>query len=274
MIKELTTFSECVGEAAITSLKEEVLLTPKPGLVDQNDTGSHDDLTLDLMLNSACSLKSTFKKTTEISYGKSPTQEIREEIARIGRQGEKNMFESTNNVNTHKGAIWALGLIASAFAIEEGKSSSLEVLKIAGKIAQYSDEQYMHKDSTNGLKAVSKYNVPGARGEAALGFPTIRDFGLPAYNYYNRLGYEEEKVQIMTLMNLIVNLSDTCILHRGGKEGLIKARSEANKIIQMGDLTKIGSMNKTFIKLNISPGGSADLLAAIIFLKKLEKIKI
>lgn len=271
MVTELTFFSEYVGDAAITSLEEEVLLTPKPGLVDQYDTGSHDDLTLKIMLNSAYSLSATFKKITQISYGKSPTQEIREEIAKIGREGEKKMFESTNNVNTHKGAIWALGLIASAFSIEEGRASSLEILKTAGKIAQYPDGQY-HAIPSNGLKAISRYNVLGAKGEAALGFPTIRDFGLPAYNYYNKLGYDEETVQIMTLMTLIANLSDTCILHRGGKKGLQIAQKEAQKIIETDDLTKLGSMNKLFIELNISPGGSADLLATILFLNKLNKI--
>lgn len=269
MITEITSFSKYVGEAASISLEAEVLLTPKPGLVDQNDTGSHNDLSLEMMMNSASSLTSTFKEIAHISYGKSPTQEIREEIAKIGREGERKMFESTNNINTHKGAVWALGLIASAFAIEKGQASSFEVLKIAGKIAQYSDEQHVHQLPTNGLKVISKYNVPGARGEAALGFPTIRKFGLPAHNYYKKMGYDKETVEVMTLMTLIANLSDTCILHRGGKEGLRIAQSEANKIIKTGDLTKIDSMNKLFIELNISPGGSADLLAAILFLNKL-----
>lgn len=273
MTTVFTSFSECVGKIASKSLEEEVLLTPKPGLVDQNDKGSHKDLSLKMMLNSACSLTSTFKKIAHVSYGKSPTQDIREEIAKIGREGEKKMFESTNNVNTHKGAIWALGLIASAFAIEKGKASSLKVLKTAGKIAQYSDERHLHKMPTNGFKVISKYNVPGARGEAASGFPTIRDFGLPAYNYYRASGYDKQTTQIMTLMTLIANLPDTCILHRAGEEGLIIAKKEANKIIQTGDLTKLESMNKLFIKLNISPGGSADLLATILFLNKLNNIK-
>lgn len=272
MITEFTSFSECVGKAASMSLEEEVFLTPKPGLVDQNDKGSHKDLTVKMMLHSACSLTSTFKKIAHVSYGKSPTQDIREEIAKIGRAGEKKMFKSTNNINTHKGAIWALGLIASAFSIEEGKVSSLEVLKTAGEIAKFPDEQHLQTISTNGLKVISKYNVPGARGEATLGFPTIRDYGLPAYNYYNKLGYDEETVQIMTLMTLIANLSDTCILHRGGKEGLRIAQKEANKVIETGDLTKLKSMNKLFVELNISPGGSADLLSAILFLNKLKSI--
>lgn len=273
MITESIYFSEYIGTAAVLSLEEEVLLTPKPGLVDQKDTGSHKDLNLKIMLNSASSLASTFEKIAQISYGRNPNQDIREKIAEIGRQGEKKMFAATNNVNTHKGAIWALGLIASAFAIEKGKTSSFELLKTAGKIAQYSDGQYTQKLSTNGLKAISKYKVPGAQGEAALGFPTIRDFGLPAYNYYKALDYDEETTQTMTLMTLIANLPDTCILHRGGEEGLEIAQKKANEIIETNDLTRLESMNKLFIKLNISPGGSADLLATIIFLNKLNNIK-
>jgi len=265
--------SEYIGVAAMLSLEEEVILTPKPGLVDQRDSGSHSDLTLNIMLDSARVLTPTFKKIAKISYGKTPTQDIREEIAQIGRHGEKKMFETTNNINTHKGAIWALGLIASAYSIERTEATSIEVLETAGKIARYEDKYYVRKEPTNGSKVVSKYNVPGARGEAALGFPTIRDYGLPAYDYYNSLGYEKETIQLMTLMTLIANLSDTCILHRAGKEGLKMAQEKAREVIQTGDLTKLEHMNKFFIKLNISPGGSADLLATIIFLKKLSNIK-
>lgn len=100
--------SKYLADKAVEALMEEALLTPKPGLVDRRDTGSHSDMNLDLMLKSAASLQETFYKIGEAAWSEKPTQKLREKIARIGRKGEYDMLKETKGVNTHKGAIWLL----------------------------------------------------------------------------------------------------------------------------------------------------------------------
>ncbi|GJM67902.1 hypothetical protein HMSSN036_01180 [Paenibacillus macerans] len=100
-------FGAALAGKAVKALMDEALLTPKPGLVDARDNGSHTDMTLELMLKSAKALEGTFREIARVSYLHPVNQSLREQIAFIGREGEKAMFAATNGVNTHKGAIWA-----------------------------------------------------------------------------------------------------------------------------------------------------------------------
>lgn len=130
-------FSRYAADSAVHSLIEEVELTPKPGLVDRVNNGAHQDLTIELMRKSALSLKETFEQIAFISYGNSPSLSLREEIAAIGRNGENRMFETTGGVNTHKGAIWAIGLLVSGAAMGKGCFAIKEIVSLAGETARY-----------------------------------------------------------------------------------------------------------------------------------------
>lgn len=264
--------SNFVADKACKALISEVLLTPKPGLVDQNDPGSHDDLSVELMKKSALSLKNTFREIAYVSFGKRPSQNIREKIAAIGRVGEGKMYSVTNGVNTHKGAIWALGLLSSAFAMGEGKHSIEQIIRTAGQIARFPDEQFRSIEETNGMRVTNKYNVQGARGEAENDFPHLRLYAIPTYEKFLRLQYTKKDIQLFTILSLIAHLDDTCILHRGGMKALKKAQEEARKALDGKDLSRLETMNEIFIKMNISPGGSADLLAATILLYDFKNI--
>ncbi|MDV6378579.1 triphosphoribosyl-dephospho-CoA synthase [Sporosarcina sp. GW1-11] len=272
MIQEKQSFIHFISNTACRSLIEEVELTPKPGLVDSENTGAHEDLSIELMKASAESLEETFAEIAEISYGERPSQFIREKIAAIGRAGEERMFEVTSGVNTHKGAIWAIGLLVSATAFGKGMDPLEKTISNAGKIARYPDRN-CPVTSTNGGKVIAKYNVNGARGEAQLGFPHISLYSLPMLKQCRSQGMTEDNARLAALLSLIAHLDDTCILHRGGPEALSFAKKEAAALLHNGNLHRIKSLDDKFIKRNISPGGSADLLAATLFLDKIKSYK-
>ena len=267
------TLCEIAANNVYNALINELLLTPKPGLVDQNDTGSHDDLSVELMKESALSLKGTFYEIAFISFGEKPSQRIREEVAEIGRMGEMKMYEATNGVNAHKGAIWALGLLTSAFAMGKGNYSIEKIIRTAGEIARYPDGKFHGEEKTNGKRVAEKYNVTGARGEAESDFPHIRNYAIPTYEFFLRSKYSKNDIQLFTLLSLIAHLEDTCILHRGGMMALKKAQEEARKALANRDLSSLERINEKFIDMNISPGGSADLLAATILLYNFKQYK-
>lgn len=262
-----------IANLAVQSLLDEVKLTPKPGLVDEDDTGSHNDLTFDMMKDSANSLKDTFYNIAKSSYNRFPSQALREDIAEIGRIGEQNMFAITNGINTHKGAIWALGLLVSANAAGAGRFTAKETLSMAGQIARFTDRSVETTKETNGKRVKSKYGVNGAKEQAEQGFPHILNYGLPALYYARKINMSENDARKYTLLSLIAHLDDTCILHRGGMEGLLFAQQEAMKLVINKNVNHISTLNKAFIEHNISPGGSADLLAATIFLDELCNIQ-
>ncbi|MGM0876059.1 MAG: triphosphoribosyl-dephospho-CoA synthase [Bacillota bacterium] len=272
MQNEKQLFSLNVAKVAVRSLIEEVELTPKPGLVDRRNTGAHKDLSIQLMRKSSESLGDTFEKIAFISYGRSPSQSLREEIAAIGRDGEKRMFEVTGGVNTHKGAIWAIGLLVTAASMGKGMFTVEEIVALAGELARFPD-RYCPDTSTNGGNATVKYGVVGARGEAQQGFPHIIQFSLPMLNRSRAYGFTEEEARLNALLSLIAHLDDTCILHRGGSKALSFAKKQAASILTNGNLDWLNKLDEDFIKRNISPGGSADLLAATLFLDEIQANK-
>ncbi|MBI6861830.1 triphosphoribosyl-dephospho-CoA synthase [Lysinibacillus sp. fkY74-1] len=261
--------AKTLAQMAVSSLIEEVTLTPKPGLVDGWDQGAHQDLTLELMIGSAQCLRHTFYEMAMAAFNDGPSQALREQIGAIGRKGEKMMFQFTGGINTHKGAIWSLGLITAAAAIYDGMADEESICFTAGEIARYED-RYIPKNMSNGMKVIHKFGVNGARVEAQLAFPHIRQYSLPVLEASMRkMNYEQAKH--FSLLSLIAHLDDTCLLHRGGLEGLNYAKEQAKQILESANLLELEKMNQSFIDRNLSPGGSADLLAATIYLFKIKK---
>jgi triphosphoribosyl-dephospho-CoA synthase len=263
--------AENLATKAVKALSDEALLTPKPGLVDAADSGSHTDMSLDLMLKSAQALEGTFRDIALVSYLHPVNQELREKIALIGRQGEKDMLAATNGVNTHKGAIWALGLLTSAKAAFPEEHNPLRILEIAGEIASFND-RFLPKCYTHGQAVKKKYTVIGAAEEAQLGFPSIRKAALPTLLNARAEGKSENEARIESLVSLMAFVDDTCILHRGNWSELVEIKRMARVFLECNGFgTQRG--RKIFYRLSefcqskqLSPGGSADLLAATLFL--------
>lgn len=264
-------FGAALAGKAVKALMDEALLTPKPGLVDARDNGSHTDMTLELMLKSAKALEGTFREIARVSYLHPVNQSLREQIAFIGREGEKAMFAATNGVNTHKGAIWALGLLASARAAYPEERDPYRIMSIAGTIASFPD-RFRPKQRTHGQAVKRKYAVMGAAEEAQLGFPHVREAALPALLRARACGKPEEEARIEALLALMATVDDTCILHRGDWPDLLAVKRMSGAFLAAGGFsTRTG--RKLFHRLSayckakrLSPGGSADLLAATLFL--------
>src|SRR4029077_15866037 len=156
---------------ASQSLIAEAELTPKPGLVDRRGAGAHADLSLSIMKLSAFAIEPYFCEMAFVSEGSHPSQALREQLAVIGRDAERAMLKVTNGSNSHKGAIWILGLLTSAAAMQDAdKISALRIARTARKIAFFADRAAPRLVS-HGDVVARKHGVTGARGEALRGFP-------------------------------------------------------------------------------------------------------
>jgi triphosphoribosyl-dephospho-CoA synthase len=255
---------------AIRALIEEAELTPKPALVDKRGPGAHADLSLTLMKRSARSLRPHFEMMAQISFHQTPNQTLRERLGAIGRSAERSMLSITDGVNTHRGAIWALGLLVSAAAMEA--SCPDVVADRAGQLACLADRNAPQRQLSNGSRVIERYQVSGARGEAQARFPHVTAAGLPMLYHSRQQGASETKARLDSLLAIMMSLHDTCLLHRGGLVALNRAQTAAAAILASGGSATVQGwellqgLDRDLVALHASPGGSADLLAATLFL--------
>jgi len=271
-----------LADLAVDVLTAEALLTPKPALVDARGSGAHRDLDLPGMLKSAGSLRGTFLNIATVAAGREPDQALREQLARIGRSGERCMFAATRGSNAHRGAIWVLGLLVAARAIQgeasphgevspHGEASPRETAALAARIAAFPD-RYAPAQDSHGARVCRRYGVRGARGEAVAGFPHVVEVGLPAMWAARAKGADETCARLDALVAIMATLDDTCLLHRGGKPALEAAQRGARETLMAGGSSSPAGrrallrLDAELVKRNASPGGCADLLAACIFL--------
>ncbi|MEX1031058.1 MAG: triphosphoribosyl-dephospho-CoA synthase [Paenibacillaceae bacterium] len=268
---------ELLAELATTALINEAELTPKPGLVDLNNSGAHNDLNIAMMRISAYTLRDSFSAMATIAYQQRPSQILREQLAGIGREAERLMMSATGGVNTHRGAIWALGLLTAGAAICPLNSSSTQIAAIAGGIARYSD-RYAPTQDSNGTKVQRRFGVSGARGEAQNGFPHVIRVALPMLKSARRNGVKELHARLDTLLAIMSTLEDTCLLHRGGQVALELIQQTSRKILSVGGTSSstgwdlLHQLDAELIERHISPSGCADLLAATLFLDSFENV--
>jgi len=264
-----------VAELAVRSLVEEAELTPKPALVDRRDSGAHDDMDLEMLRLSAYALHPTFGALTDRAHYCAPSRRLREDLAAIGRRGEGAMFAVTGGVNTHRGAIWTLGLLAAAATMAAPGTPPAGIAAIAGRVAAFPD-RYAPTEISHGCLVTRCYGVVGARGEARRGFPHVVGVALPALRTAREAGCSERLARLDALVALIANVDDTCLLHRGGRAALRDAQTGARAMLDAGgNATVTGrralrSLEAALLHDNASPGGSADLLAAALFLDALD----
>ncbi|MEN0585422.1 MULTISPECIES: triphosphoribosyl-dephospho-CoA synthase [unclassified Kosakonia] len=266
--------AEWLARTATLCLIDEARLSPKPGLVDSRGNGAHHDLTLELMERSAHSLTPTFQALAQQSWRRPADVALRQTIGRLGREGEQQMMAATGGVNTHRGAIWALGLLVSAVAMLGGSAPAQAIAATAAKLAQLPDDA-APKLFSKGLRATHRYRVPGAREEAQQGFPHIIKLALPQLQRSRQRGSNEAQARLDALMAIMTSLSDTCVLSRAGLEGLDAMRQGASAVLQAGGVASkagqqaLAELDARMLALNASPGGAADLLAATLFLDRM-----
>lgn len=282
---------EEIALMAVKSMVYEVSATPKPGLVDRRNNGAHDDMDYNLFLNSSISFDDCLEEIVEIgySYAGDDYEELFNKIRKVGLRAEEKMFECTGGINTHKGILFSLCLLSGAAGHllkknGEGNMDPEEVCSLAGKMVKGITQKELHKmnkdrNLTHGEKLFRKYGVTGIRGEAESGFLSVLNYGLPVLRE-NYECLELNDLLIQVLFSLMSQVDDTNVLYRHDHEELINVKDKAKKFLDQGGMNnkrgieKVISMDSEFIDLNISPGGSADLLAITVFLGLLQGIKL
>jgi triphosphoribosyl-dephospho-CoA synthase len=273
--------SAILGALAKQALIAEAELTPKPGLADRRGSGAHSDLSLDLMKRSALAIEPFISRMAFQSIYEQPGAHLRASLAATGRAAEDAMLRVTNGSNTHKGAIWTLGLLAAAATINYkiARRFSLDAVLIAGTaglIATFEDS-YPGRALSHGQIVAKKFGVTGARGEAIKGFPHIVEIGLPVLRAGRRTHAQESVARLDALLSIMAQLDDTCLLYRGGRVALQAAKEGATAVLDAGGTGSARGREHLFAldaqlqKLGVSPGGSADLLAGTLFLDAIEQ---
>jgi triphosphoribosyl-dephospho-CoA synthase len=264
-----------IAAAAVRALHEEAMLTPKPGLVDQRGSGAHDDMDVDLLLRSAEALRESLTACASAAMAWPLGRELRGALGVVGRAGERAMLSATGGVNTHRGALWALGLLAAGAALRAGAT---EIAQAAGELARLPDLRAAGDcPPSHGERARCRYGSLGARGEAGAGFPHVLTIGLPTLRAAREQGGSELHARLDALLAIMASLDDTCVLHRGGAAGLALVQREAGAVLAAGGAgtargrARIDRLDEMMSRARLSPGGSGDLLAATLFLDALDE---
>ncbi|ABR49536.1 Triphosphoribosyl-dephospho-CoA synthase [Alkaliphilus metalliredigens QYMF] len=281
---------EYISELALKSMLFEVSATPKPGLVDRHNSGAHQDMDFYLFLESSGSLVHTFHQCAlaGFNFGKRNSQELLEMIRPIGIAGENKMFAATKGVNTHKGLIFSLGIISAAAGVQyrERQSQQMNIDEICHKIKamtegiskkELEDIKHHRTDLTYGERLFKNHGVKGIRGEVESGFNTVRTYSLPILRELMKGNQKTNDILVQVLFHLMEVTEDSNVLGRHDLTTLKEVKTIAKDILSVGGMfteegrKKIVETDKQFIEGNISPGGSADLLAVTLMLYFLEK---
>ena len=266
-----------IGELAHRALIREANVTPKPGLVDRENSGAHRDMDLALFCKSADSLRPWFEDCARIGLElrDAPPEQVFGRLRKRGIEAENAMFAATNGVNTHKGALFSLGILCCAAALEGEGTGVPAILDRAAALAQpaLGDLTALHPGDarTGGEVQYLASGRTGVRGEAAAGFPHARDCGLPALKRALQDGASYNEACLRALLALMTCVEDSNILRRRGVAALRSVQSRAKALLAQGfHMDELRHMNDDFVRENLSPGGSADLLAVTIFLYEIQ----
>lgn len=269
------------SQLAWHAMLAEVNLTPKPGLVDRHNTGAHKDMALTDFHLSANAIAIHFPRFLQAGaqYKDCPIEQLLPLIRPIGIDCEKSMFRATKGVNTHKGSIFSLGLVLTVIgrliAQQQFVSPESVSLLVASMCKGITNElKQKTENPTAGRRLYQEHGLTGARGEAEGGYSLVIKHSLP---YYLQQLTKCKLADIALLDTLILLMSlndDTNIVNRGGVKGLTWVKQRAKQLLISGintddDLVKVKQFDSECIQLNMSPGGSADLLILTWFFARL-----
>lgn len=274
---------ERLGRLAGRALLREALLTPKPGLVDRANSGAHHDMTLSSFLASARALSPCLPRffVTGHAHAAAPPALALAALRPIGLSCEIAMLAATGGVNTHKGAIFALGLALGACGRLSARGAALDAETICAEVAAMCRglvaREMGSAAPTAGVAAFRAYGFAGARGEAEAGFPLVRGLALPALRRALARGASGEEALLRALMALLTCAADTNLLSRGGMEAVVYVRAAARAAAGAADAgalkASLRELDAAFIARRLSPGGSADLLALTWFLHRVDALR-
>ena len=300
----LGTFADRIAECACRSLLYEVTTTPKPGLIDRNNSGAHKDMDIYTFIDSTSALTPHYREfvVEGFRHAEEPPEALFSAIRYPGMLAEESMFRATNGVNTQKGLIFSLGVICSAMgwlygknlglSLEKRESRSskemagpvslrtqqiLEVCRQMTEVSILSDFEGVTAENarTFGEKLYATTGLMGIRGEVAKGFPSLRDVGLPTFRSCLEKGYNLNDAGAITLYYLIAYVTDTNVISRSGLGRHRSIQQKMKEDLESNPMPShhfIIQRDYEFIRENISPGGCADLLALTFMLYFVEEL--
>lgn len=278
-----------ISQKASKALYYEVSLSPKPGLVDRFDNGAHNDMDFYTFINSIESLRPFFYQYIKTGfYHQKDLNHLFDQLRQIGQAAEQAMLQSTQGVNTHKGANFSFAVIlgATGYYVQNHSfpftaADSQAILTIVAEMTK----QAMAKDFTclnkkkslsYGEKLYSQKGLTGVRGEAAQGYPVLNSLLLPFLRSYQKHTDSVETYLLRALVLLMSEVEDGNIIHRGGISAWYEHK-EKSRVLHQKELSsaafkkELAKYNQELIRKNLSPGGAADLLGLGIYFSLLEK---
>lgn len=270
--------ADTVTACALRALLTEVSVTPKPGLVDRDNSGSHRDMDYFTFLDSAAALSPWFRNFFCLGWERDrlPAEELFEQLRWTGQQAEAAMFAATGGVNTHKGLIFSMAVLCGALGRAHagdcrGPLPAAELAENCRDIGSCALRDFRRAaGNTAGERCFRDLQITGIRGEAAAGFPSVRDWGLPALRKWLEWGADLNDAAAAALLALIANVEDTNMIHRGGAEEAWRRRQEAGAMLENLTLKtlrlRLKQLDRDYFRNNLSPGGCADLLAVTLML--------
>lgn len=273
--KAPVSIAAALSTSAVLSLYKEVSLYPKPGLVSPVDSGSHQDMDYQMFLASINSLREYFWKISEAGA----LQANFSTLQKLGIDAEVRMMQATRGINTHRGAIFNIGLLCASAGYLMHRKESVTPESLGSVIAGNwgsdilaTSDVMAYAEYSHGQQVESKYGVRGARHEAVAGFPSARSYGLPAYRAALKETGCREAAAVQALFAMMAHLDDTNILWRAGADGLKYVKAVSSEFLGLGGVSAEGwkaqaiSIHNEFVIRNISPGGAADLLGVTLFM--------
>lgn len=257
-----------IGTAAALALRDELVLSPKPGLVTLTSRGSHDDMDARTFLRSIAALRPYFGTMAWLGCSGAAFDALQ---AR-GLRAEADMMAATGGVNTHRGAIFQLGLLCAAAGAVLAHGATLTPSALRAALLRHwgaaLTERAQRPSTLPGGRAARAYGLRSASQEAALGFPALFETAVPALQSALARGLAPAHAQLDTLFHLIAVLDDSNLAHRGGLEGLHFAQAVARAFLAEGGAASASARDRlpalcaAFEARRLSPGGAADTLAA------------
>lgn len=269
-----------IAATAQKALLFEVCTTPKPGLVDCQNSGSHRDMDIFTFMASTAALGPYFESCAKTGMTEPDPEAAFCQLRFQGRLAEQEMFRATGGVNTHKGAIFTLGLLCAAAASlpKERRQPELILERCASLARGLTNRDFADLTEENartaGQKLYIRHGITGIRGEAEAGFPTVLRTGLPVLEAGLQKGLSLNDAGCAAMLAILAAADDTNLIARSSRETQLRIKEEIRQLLQkepFPSMETLKKLDKTFISANLSPGGSADLLAATYFLHFLKE---
>lgn len=296
-----------VARLAVRALHAELCLYPKPGLVSPVDSGSHDDMDAGTFMRSMFALRHYFKKICLAGWNDAPFAQLK----KLGIAAEAAMLKATCGINTHRGAIFSLGMLCASAGRAGAQGTPLTpaalravmLIRWGEELAHHAatavastagEEAALNSDApagrprrshackaalSNGLRVAARYAVSGAREEGALGLPSVFEIGIPALLAARARGATVTEERVDTLYALMAHISDSNVYHRAGPQGAQIVLDHAQRFLTQGGTARADwhadalHSHRIFIQHRLSPGGAADLLAACCLVQSLSALE-